>query len=74
MMRYFSFKHNLHIPDVGLKLLALERICQEMVKGEPWSLWRKTGVEEGQKLLSDVGGVLELALGAVGSLETSWWL
>ena len=27
----------LHIPDVGLKLLALERICQEMVKGEPWS-------------------------------------
>jgi len=37
MMRYFSFKHNLHIPDVGLKLLALERICQEMVKGEPWS-------------------------------------
>ena len=37
MIIYFSFRHNLHIPEVGLKVLALESILQVMVKGAPWS-------------------------------------
>ena len=31
MIRYFSFRQRRHIPVVGLKLLALERICQVTV-------------------------------------------
>ena len=37
MMKNFSFKHKRQSPDEGLKLLALDNICQVMVKGDPLS-------------------------------------
>ena len=32
-----SFRHKRQSPDEGLKLLALDNICQVMVKGDPLS-------------------------------------
>ena len=45
MIRYFSFRQSRHSPEDGLKLLALDNICQVTVKADPLSLSFQTWSE-----------------------------